>query len=132
MMKQEMKSQMAFQNKMRALKQIELSKYGAKAPKSTDIGAVDDSAIKKLASGEETSTGNHPDENHGQTFIENSHLSHQHQQHSQEEHAENEESQGDDHHSPLRERSLSDNPEQEFWNAGDVDDQLFDFLMDEA
>lgn len=30
MMKQEMRGQMAFQNKIRALKQIELSKYGGK------------------------------------------------------------------------------------------------------
>jgi len=123
---------MAFQNKMRALKQIELSKYGANSPKSTEIEAVDDSATKTLDSCKETSSGNHLDQNHGQTFDENSHHNHPHEQDHQEAPAEHKENHGDNHHSPLRERSLSDNPEQEFWNAGDVDDQLFDFLMDEA
>mmetsp|Transcript_3018 Transcript_3018/g.6439 ORF Transcript_3018/g.6439 Transcript_3018/m.6439 type:complete len:1543 (+) Transcript_3018:112-4740(+) len=132
LMKQEMRSQMAFQNKMRALKQIELSKYGANSPKSTEIEAVDDSATKTLDSCKETSSGNHLDQNHGQTFDENSHHNHPHEQDHQEAPAEHKENHGDNHHSPLRERSLSDNPEQEFWNAGDVDDQLFDFLMDEA
>lgn len=37
-MKREMQGQMAFQNKIRALKQIELSKYGGKEPAAGPAG----------------------------------------------------------------------------------------------
>ena len=78
-MKQEMKSQKAFQNKMRALKQVELDKYGTRLE-----GAETDETNQVL----------------------------------------NDRSMS---HSPLQDDEGLDH---DFWNSGDVDDQLFNFLME--
>jgi len=114
-MKQEMQGQMAFQNKMRALKQIELSKYGGK-----EEYAIPQSSSNEIA---------------GQCHDDNMQVEH---------HAASAAGGADSNgatHTSLQEQSdhidlsllhahLSEEPDQDLiWNPED-DDQIFDFLME--
>lgn len=100
-MKQDMKSQKVFQNKMRALKQVELNKYGGERNRSSNTfphhaEEFQESSCHRPGGGGEDEATNLEDGQHSDS-------------------------------NPL------DNPEgldHDFWNSGDVTDQLFNFLMD--
>ncbi len=107
-MKQEMKSQKAFQNKMRALKQVELNKYSGReqrAPQSNMSYHREDCVHESFTQPNSTLMG-------GEGGCE----------------AKDEEA--NEHnvsHSPLHHDEGLDH---DFWNSQEVNDQLFDFLMD--
>ena len=124
MMKQEMRGQMLFQNKMRALKQIELSKYGGKGESFSsdlhtqqhehqhDIAYPADTNVESVVDGASSDgvTANHSHDNNEHTASE---------QHPQ---ATTEQAQHYNH--------LSEDLDQDLmWNPED-DDQIFDFLME--
>lgn len=107
-MKQEMKSQKAFQNKMRALKQVELNKYGGREQSVSQSNISydrEDHLHQSTSQPNATSMG-------GEGGCE----------------AKDEET--NEHnvsHSPLHHDEGLDH---DFWNSQEVNDQLFDFLMD--
>ncbi|KAL7485587.1 hypothetical protein ACHAW6_011176 [Cyclotella cf. meneghiniana] len=107
-MKQEMKSQKAFQNKMRALKQVELNKYGGREQSVSQSNLTydrEDHVHHSTSQPNATSMG-------GEGGCE----------------SKNEET--NEHnvsHSPLHHDEGLDH---DFWNSQEVNDQLFDFLMD--
>ena len=106
-MKQDMKSQKAFQNKMRALKQVELNKYGGHENLTSESSAAQQGEqYTHETSGQQAAFASAGGEEAGQ---------------------ETEQAVHDRHgaHSPLQ-------LDHDFWHSEDVDvnDQLFDFLMD--
>lgn len=113
MMKREMQNQMAFQNKMRALKQQELNKYhkmgGAASPGATD---------QMLPPDEMTATP-----------IDGAARDAEHQSKQQQEYQRAGETGGADAAGRDRSQSMSLRDEDDFWNTAVVDDELFDFLM---
>lgn len=111
MMKQEMQGQMAFQNKIRALKQIELSKYGGKeqpqqhGPPAHDMSVAqhhdaEDADVKAAyaTGGGANNVASHEEQNSDHTDI------------------------------PALGHPM-DHDQDLIWNPED-DDQIFDFLMD--
>lgn len=127
MMKQEMRGQMVFQNKIRALKQIELSKYGGKEQphqqhrrsSSNDISggghpnSMEDMNAKPAAAGEF---------NNGHPHSQSSH-------HHEGEHQQPSELTTGGATSPSQHQLSETFDEELFWDPED-DDQIFDFLME--
>jgi len=124
-MKNEMRGQMVFQNKMRALKQIELSKYGGKEPQQQQqqhshanehLNAEHnniDSSGKSAAAPASMASYHGPNEGL------------HHRQHQAPAQQNNEAKPNSPSHN-----NVSDALEQDlFWNPED-DDQIFDFLME--
>ncbi|KAL3791602.1 hypothetical protein HJC23_012192 [Cyclotella cryptica] len=106
-MKQEMKSQKAFQNKMRALKQVELNKYSGREQSVSQSNVSyhgEDYVHESLSQPNSTLMGGD-----GRSEMKD------------EEHEHNVS------HSPLHHDEGLDH---DFWNSQEVNDQLFDFLMD--
>jgi SHAQKYF class myb-like DNA-binding protein len=122
LIKREMQSQMAFQNKMRALKQQELNKYSKTA-------GMDTNNMNNIAGTDMNSDTRQP--------INNDPLSQQQQmrrsnnkQHQQQEYQGAGEAGGADTSATgNREQGVSLGEEDDFWNTTVVDDELFDFLM---
>lgn len=102
-MKQDMKSQKAFQNKMRALKEVELNKYGGRENSTAEL-----SVSQQGEQCTHESSGQQEAEAAAGQDVEQA---------------------GHDRngtHSPLQNDEGLDH---DFWNSEDVDGQLFDFLM---
>jgi SHAQKYF class myb-like DNA-binding protein len=122
LMKREMKNQMLFQNKMRALKQQELDKY----TKSEGGGE-----------GDETSKGNKETETAESAHILSDPLSAQHHEEQESEAVmasyqgagEAAEAMDDSVPAGAKERGLSVGNSEDFWHNDVVDEQLFEFLM---
>ena len=113
-MKREMQNQMELQNKMRALKQQELNKYKNLPPSAQTAAAVahyDHTAPAAMEQQSEQKLDAR-DTNHIQGAGETAG------------------SDGDDvGRGETHPRGLSWGNQDDFWNTGEVDDQLFDFLM---
>jgi SHAQKYF class myb-like DNA-binding protein len=107
-MKQEMKSQKAFQNKMRALKQVELNKYGGRQGSTSQSNVSHHSEEFYRESSAQPTHHLVTGESTGEVTDQATHEHHM-------------------SHSPLNHEEGIDH---DFWNSGDVNDQLFDFLMD--
>ncbi|EED95238.1 predicted protein [Thalassiosira pseudonana CCMP1335] len=116
LMKQEMKSQKTFQNKMRALKQVELSKYGGhvKVAPSSQATETTENTMHSY---------DHVNQSHGKE--ESAAPAAAPQQHD-----EDTENFSQQQHSPIQHPHTGEELDQDFWNSEDVNDQLFDFLMD--
>ena len=113
-MKREMQNQMELQNKMRALKQQELNKYKNLPPLAQTAASVAHYDHGAPAAMEQPSDQKMDarDSNHVQGAGETAG------------------SDGDDvARGETHPRGLSWGNQDDFWNTGDVDDQLFDFLM---
>jgi SHAQKYF class myb-like DNA-binding protein len=100
-MKQDMKSQKVFQNKMRALKQVELNKYSGRENPTSQLMQSQEYTHESLYQSRDSGC----DETNQSANEQN--ISHSPLQHDE----------GFDH---------------DFWNSGDVNDQLFNFLMDDS
>lgn len=143
LMKREMDNQMAFQNKMRALKEQELSKYRTTSSESAEIGAHSHSTTSYRHHDSHDSSlysQGHPDDRGFPSAASTFHSSHDHHDngHDGDYHHHGD---GADHHHGLgeygdhgpmdsRSRNVSFGAaNDEFWNADMMDDQLFEFLM---
>lgn len=107
-MKQDMKSQKAFQNKMRALKQVELNKYGGRENPTDELKAAlqgDQYDHEAPAYQTYAPAGGEAYDDPAQAALDRNAS-----------------------HTPLPHEN--DGTDQDFWNSGEVNDQLFDFLMD--
>jgi hypothetical protein len=107
-MKQDMKSQKEFQNKMRALKQVELNKYGGRENPTDELNAAHQGHQydhEGLAHPAYAPAWEGPCDEPGQATHDHSAS-----------------------HTPLLQEH--DGIDQDFWDSGEVNDQLFDFLMD--
>lgn len=104
MMKREMKSQMAFQNKMRKLKEQELNKYTQQASSFTNISQLGSDAVKNTANTSQNQD-DLPRINSTSAVSE---------------------------HAPVKEAEAVEVNETDFWTSGEImDDQLFEFLMND-
>lgn len=116
MMKREMRNQMAFQNKMRALKQQEVQKYNKLA---AEPHGGEHSLPPEIATHPEQASPmeSHPAQHHLQSPMA----------------AQGGANEGDhpegDHEHPPPHHNMGMGEDDEFWNAGVVDEALFDFLL---
>jgi len=126
MMKQEMRCQMVFQNKIRVLKQIELSKYGGKEEQeqqqhrrssSNDISGggqdptIEDMDAKPAAAGESNNSHSHSSHHYEGEYQQPSELI------------------TGGATSPSQHQLSEELDTELFWDPED-DDQIFDFLME--
>ena len=107
-MKREMQSQMAFQNKMRALKQQELNKCSRSAS---------DEATRQQQ--QQQRKEHHDDE-------------HKEQQQQQQQQQADQQGAGEEGRQHVANRGLSIGAAEEFWSCDITDDQLFEFLMSDG
>jgi SHAQKYF class myb-like DNA-binding protein len=123
LMKRDMQSQMAFQNKMRALKQQELNKYskvnadGSQVNNDTGLDA-DHEPINSIPIGSMNNDSQQIQHRRGNK-----------KQLDQQGYSGAGETGGVDTAMAGRDHSASTGDEDEFWNTSVVDDELFDFLM---
>uniref|UniRef100_A0A7S3QDX4 HTH myb-type domain-containing protein n=1 Tax=Chaetoceros debilis TaxID=122233 RepID=A0A7S3QDX4_9STRA len=102
MMKREMKSQMAFQNKMRKLKEQELNKYTLQTTSFTNIAQLGSDIVNKTT----------PQSEDGCLKINSTSAVSE--------------------HVPVKEPEAVEVNETDFWTSGEIlDDQLFEFLMND-
>jgi hypothetical protein len=140
MMKREMQNQMAFQNKMRALKQQELIKYKSAAAASSSKNMLPPKkvTITTTAAATSTSAPNTSFDSSGVQAAVDLQQKLQQQQQQQEFQGAGESEGGDGTTSSSaaatsggrdRSASVAMEGEDDFWNTAVVDDELFEFLM---
>ena len=135
MMKREMQNQMAFQNKMRALKQQELNKYKNVPHQGNNSNAnmSNTHEYQHHQSEHHQYTESHGQENSRGSDAEHQGHPHNHPQEDPEHGGQVEGGDGTGETGGAaggRERAFSMEQNDEFWNADVMDEQLFEFLMD--
>jgi hypothetical protein len=121
LMKREMENQMAFQNKMRALKQQELNKYRTTSNES-EKDAASRSINYNTTAAHERNYHDHP--------LQQAHHNHSNLHEVDFSATDSYYHQGTgDETDPERSRGISIGTHDDFWNTDIMDDQLFEFLM---